>query len=69
MAQSQLEDLPEVKRLCNPDTLKRVLASGRALKDWQILSLPPQLLIRDNLFRCLVGRGEVKGAMKLRAPR
>ena len=57
--QSQLEDDPEVKRLCRASQLDKLLASGDRGKNWEILALPPQEADgSDEVFRCLFGRGD-----------
>jgi serine/threonine protein kinase len=67
--QSQFEARKEVQRLCTVVTLDKVLDGQKALKDWQILKLPPQVQIQsDNLFRCLVGLGGRTRPLKLKIP-
>lgn len=56
--QSQLADDPTVAKLCTRGKLNRQLLGERATKDWEILALPPQPNVEDNLFRCIAGRGE-----------
>jgi serine/threonine protein kinase len=70
MRQSQLTARKDVKQLCSAKTLNRVLSSRRALKDWEIFPLPPQLLIKtDNVYRCLFGFGPRSKPVKLNVPK
>ncbi len=57
--QSQLEDLPAVKRLCDADVLSGLLTAADRRTDWEILALPPQEADgSDRFYRCLFGRGD-----------
>ena len=68
--QSQLEAKKEVKALCTPENLSKVMAPRKPLKDWQISAIPPQVTIEtDNFFRCLFNNpGGSTGAVKLKVP-
>ena len=56
--QSEFEVNKQVRQLCSEQTLNALLPSGTVRKDWEIVPLPPQIQLKDTLFRCMVGFGE-----------
>jgi hypothetical protein len=56
--QSEFEVNKQVRQLCSEKTLNALLTSGTVRKDWEIVPLPPQIQLKDTLFRCMVGFGE-----------
>ena len=57
--QSEFEANNQVRQLCSVATLSALLPAGVTLrKDWEIVPLPPQIQLKDTLFRCMVGFGE-----------
>ena len=55
--QSEFEVNKQVRQLCSEKTLNALLPSGTVRKDWEIVPLPPQIQLKDTLFRCMVGFG------------
>jgi serine/threonine protein kinase len=57
--ESEFEANKQVRQLCSETTLNALLPPGVTVrKDWEIVSLPPQIQLKDTLFRCMVGFGE-----------
>ena len=57
--QSEFEANTQVRQLCSEATLSALLPPGVTVrKDWEIVPLPPQIQLKDTLFRCMVGFGE-----------
>jgi tRNA A-37 threonylcarbamoyl transferase component Bud32 len=56
--QSEFEVNKQVRALCSEKTLNALLTEGTVRKDWEIVPLPPQIQLKDTLFRCMVGFGE-----------
>jgi serine/threonine protein kinase len=56
--QSKFEVNKQVSQLCSATTLNALLTEGKVRKDWEIVPLPPQIQLKDTLFRCMVGFGE-----------
>lgn len=66
-SQSQLEARPEVQALCIRTNLNNVLMGRTSRKDWQIAELGPQVILEDDLFRCLFAAGGFRtGPVKLK---
>jgi hypothetical protein len=67
--QSEFEVDKQVRQLCSEKTLNALLPSGTVRKDWEIVPLPPQIQLKDTLFRCMVGFGEErKSVFPLKLP-
>jgi hypothetical protein len=59
--QSELEALPEVKKLCSVRTLTTIVDSARnPVSRWEIQAIPRQTKADRFSFRCLVGAGGVR---------
>jgi hypothetical protein len=64
--QSQLENDSRVKRLCSSSSLDKLLDDKERQTNWEVLALPPQEADgSDRIFRCLFGRGDRTGPVKL----
>ncbi|MFL6025527.1 MAG: serine/threonine-protein kinase, partial [Friedmanniella sp.] len=68
--QSQLEADPGVERLCSSAALRKRLGASDRSTSWEILALPPQESDgSDRIYRCLFGRGDRTGTIRLESPR
>lgn len=67
--QPSFEARQQVRALCSSRTFARVLPDNVSLRRIQIVSLPPQVQIEDDHFRCLFSTGERTGAQALQLPR
>ena len=65
--QSQLDNDPSVKRLCQLAVARKVVQGTSVEGDWGVVAYPPQDGEAQGLFRCLVSTGENRSSpLKLR---
>ena len=65
--QSSLDKVPQVKKVCHPRVVNKMLDKEDRRSDWEVYALAPQ--DDDEMFyRCIFGRGQRLGAFKLTPP-
>ena len=67
LRQSQLEKLPQVKRVCNQKVVNSMLAKADRRAKWQIEALPQQKQ-GEMYYRCIFGPRERTSPITLNEP-
>ncbi len=67
--QSQLDADRTVKTTCTAARANSLLAAGDRRDNWEVIAIPPQgVQADDNVFRCIVGRGETSRPLTIKRP-
>lgn len=68
LRQSQVDEDPQVKKVCTAKVANSMLRPAARRSDWEIFALPPQESRDDLMFRCVVGRGYRFEPLKMTKP-
>ena len=65
--QSSLDKVPQVRKVCHPKVVNKMLDEDDRRPDWEVYALAPQT--EDEMFyRCIFGHGQRVGVFKLKPP-